>query len=370
MSDPKKVLVITIDHPWFDIRVYYKIIGSLLKQGVTIHLITACQNTNDSVTPENGFTYEIIPRKRSKQKILKDLICKGRQYTPYATICIEPLTLLAGLAIKKTTGCLVVYDCHEFYSEAFAERHPHFAFLYKMFEAYYAKRVDAIITVNEILVNQFMQHNPHTYLCANYPLQEATQAPTQHPPKIYDAVYVGSLAFERGLKIYLETARHFKDRQQPFSLLIVGNFKDQHTQQYFEQYIATHNLQAYITYKLYMPHKRALQEILQAKVGLFFADTATSPRYNRGLNVKIFDYLTQKVPTIINNLNMLADYVMQADCGWVVGFNSEDLYKCLCEVITNETLLTQKGKNGYQYLINHNIWENQEPVLYKAIFGE
>jgi len=369
MSDLTKILIISIDHPWYDTRVYYKIARSLLKHNVTIHLITANPNTNPDLQSEMGFTYEVIPR-NNKLRLLQNLVKKGKQFTPDITICIEPLTLVAGLAIRRTTACRLIYDCHEFYTEAFAEKHPHLAFLYSKYEAHSAKKANAIITVNELLVDHFRQINTNTYLCANFPNLEATQIIHTETPKKYDAIYIGSISIERGLKVYLETTRLFQQNKQPFSLLIIGSFKNHSTEQYFHNFIIAHNLQGYITFKHYMPYQMVLREILLAKVGLFFADTATSPRYHKGINIKVFDYLTQRIPVIINNLSLLADYVTEAQCGWIIEYNSEELYKCLCDVINTEPLLTQKGDNGYQYLVKHNIWEKQEPDLLRAVFGE
>jgi len=385
MTGGKKILILTMAHSWYENRVYYKVIRSLLKCDVSVFLLTASKSEPVDIEFEPRYTYEVISHTINKLTILKYMIDKGKSFSPDVVICIEPLTLWAGYMLKIKTRCRFVYDCHEFYPEAFAERHPRLSFLYRWFERFFAKRADAIITVNEVLVNYFKTINPQTYLCANYPLRQSVGTPfmvseavllsdtingvpTIH--KTYDTVYVGSLTMERGLKIYLETAKLFKDAGREFSFLIIGDLKSPETANYFWGFISSNGLENVITHKPYMPYEQVLGKIAQAKVGVFFADVSRSPRYHQGINVKIFDYLTQAVPVVINDLSMLAGYIKEAQCGWIVPYDSQQVYHLLSEILSDESVLRQKGENGHQYLLQHNIWEVQEDELYDAVFGE
>jgi len=368
MTSKKKILILSTDHIWYDTRIYYKIVKSLLKLEVTVHLITACSSEQVNIDIESHFSYEIIPHTH-KLQMLKYMYDRGKSISPDIVICIEPFTLLAGYFLQKKSHCRMVYDCHEFYAEAYAERHPRLSRLYRFLERFLARRADAIITVNDILVEYFQRVNKQTYLCANFPLRKYTEGSLTGVEKKYDAVYVGSLTLERGLSLYLDIARLFKESQRSFSLLIIGDFKNAVTEEFFWDFISKNGMDGYITYQPYLPYERALKEIRQCRVGVFCADTTVSPRYHKGINIKIFDYMTQALPIVINKLDMLSDYITKAQCGWIVPYDSQQIYQILCEILADEDLLLQRGSNGLHYLTQHNIWEMQEPALYEAALG-
>ena len=367
----KKILILSIAHPWFENRVYYKVIKSLLKvENVSVRIITGHHAKTDIIKHEENFDYEIVPKEISRYGMVNYFIKKGIEFNPNIVICIEPLTLIAGYSLKKKLNCRFIYDCHEYYGEANHEKRRFLTFFYNCYERYYAKKADSIITVNEILVNLFKKTNPNTFLCANYPLREHFNFDARDTVKQeYDLIYSGSISLERGLRIYLETAKLFKKNNKTFHLLILGNFKNTETAKYFKDYVKNNQLNDIITYKPYMAYEKVLCEIRKSKLGIFFADTATSPRYDKAIAVKIFDYITQSIPVVINKLTMLSKLVNTAKNGWIIDFSSEELYRFLCIILENDHLLYEKGKNGFDYGSKYFIWENQEPDLYEAVFG-
>jgi glycosyltransferase involved in cell wall biosynthesis len=224
-------------------------------------------------------------------------------------------------------------------------------------------------------------------VCGNYPLREVfftteaqrhretkrtTPCPLQFGGETaeYDLVYVGSLTFERGLKVYLETAKLFKQSGQAFKLLIIGDFKNKTTERCFFDYVAFHGLGDYVVYKSYMPNAEVLKEIGESKVGIFMGDVTLSPRYNKGQNMKLLEYLSQKVPVIVNKLAMSGEFVERSQSGWVIDYNSRALFVLLCEILQDEALLRTKGEQGYEYVRDNLLWEYQEAALYEAVFGE
>ena len=371
MSEKRQILILTINHPWFENRVFYKVVRSLLKvSDVHVRIITGHQAKTDTIKCEDNFEYEIVPNDVSKFGMVRYFIKRGLELKPDIVICIEPLSLIAGFTLKKKINCRFIYDCHEYYSEANHEKRKFLTIFYNFFESYLTKRTDSIVTVNDILVKFYKKSNQKTFLCANYPLQESFQLrKNESIKKEYDLFYAGSLSFERGLKIYLETAKLFKTNDKLFNFLILGNFKDVETAKYFKEYIQKNNLKKVITYLPYQTHEEVLKEINKTKLGIFFADIKASPRYDRAIAVKIFDYMTQSIPVVINKLTMLSDLINKAQNGWIIDYNSKDLYRFLCIILENESLLNEKGKNGYEYAIKNLSWENQEADLFNAVFG-
>ena len=422
-STPTLVLILTINHPWYDSRVFFRVVKSLQKKDVHIHLITACPTNKADFPIEDNFSFEIL-KSKNKYSIILNFILLGLKMKPDIIICVEPLTLISGLVLKRLinfgrgkprpydTGrstlrpykpignrhydCRIVYDCHEYYSEAFDEKIKGFAPLYWAFESYFACRFDSIITVNDILVQQFKKINKHVFLCANLPSIEIFDENISE--KIYDLIYSGQLSFERGLKTYLKTAKLFKINNKEFNLLIIGSFKNKISEKYFFDYIKFHQLENIVTYKAYLPIKEVLKDIKLSKIGIFVGDKILSPRYNKAISMKILEFLSQNVPVIVNDLDMLKEFVEKSQGGWVIGnvkckmknetrrgdvpiaskngtwghvpyrCESHELYNLLNEVLNDERLLNEKGKKGFEFLKGNMFWEMQERALYEAVF--
>ena len=147
-----KVLILTISHIWFDTRIYFKIIKSLIKKDTEILLITGNEKENEDIDKEENLTIIKHPN-AGKHTLLKHFIIEGLNFKPTSIICIEPLTLLAGLVLKKKSNCRVIYDAHEYYLDAYKEKKSLLYYPYRFYETNLAKQTDAIITVNEGLVN-------------------------------------------------------------------------------------------------------------------------------------------------------------------------------------------------------------------------
>ena len=101
--------------------------------------------------------------------------------------------------------------------------------------------------------------------------------------------------------------------------------------------------------------------------------------------MKILEFLSQNVPVIVNDLDMLKEFVEKSQGGWVIGnrslclceersnpdsgCESRELYDLLNAVLNDESLLTAKGKKGYEFLKANMFWEMQEQALYEAVLG-
>jgi glycosyltransferase involved in cell wall biosynthesis len=119
-----------------------------------------------------------------------------------------------------------------------------------------------------------------------------------------------------------------------------------------------------------MPHDEVLTAIRCARLGIFMADIETSPRYAKATNVKVYDYMTQSIPVIVNDLSICKQTIEEAQCGWSIEYETSSIYSAICSILNDDVALKIKGKNGYEFSIVNYLWENQEPELYRAVFGE
>jgi len=363
-----KILVLTISHPWCDSRVYFKVIGSLCKKKVQILLYTGNKQNSNYIKCYPNFAYTII-RSSHKLSLLLQMIIKGFRYRPDIIICIEPLSLIAGLFLKKILSCRLIYDCHEYYAEAAREEKKIYSSFYWKVESFLASKTDAILTVNLHLSKKFTPLQKNTFECSNLPLREVFLTTQQVYPREYDLIYVGGISFARGLKIFLETINLFKKHQKTIKFCLIGIFQNRTTEEFFFNFLKINQLNDYIIYKPFLPNNLIYEEIRKAKLGIFLGDLKLAARYNQSISMKVFEYFTQKTPVIINQLEMLGEMVKISQGGWIIEYDSQELFLLLRSILGDEQLLRLKGEQGFNYTIKNYVWEKQESILYAAIFG-
>ncbi|MDD4155070.1 MAG: glycosyltransferase [Candidatus Cloacimonetes bacterium] len=372
----KKILILSVSHFWYDSRLFFRVIKSLLKknnvsESVQVYIKLMTQNSKDNLQIEvENFEKVFISSKLNRFAVLKSFIKEGLSYQPDIVICIEPLTLIAGHILKKRTQCRFIYDSHEYFAMAFEEKYKYTYSLYWQVEKYFAKKTDAIITVNKELVQHLSNANPNTHLCANYPVKDLFLKNTGETiKKEYDLIYAGGICFERGLLQYLQAARYLKADNIVFTFAIVGVFFEKSTKDFFDNYLKQYHLENSVIYIPYIPIEQVLLEIRKSKIGIFMGDITKRPRLDKTLNMKIFEYLSQGIPVIVNDSTVLKDFVNQTNSGWVIPYSSKELYKLMKQIINKEFDLELIGNEAKQLVYDKYVWENQEEVLYNAVFG-
>ncbi|MCL1827189.1 MAG: glycosyltransferase, partial [Candidatus Cloacimonetes bacterium] len=334
------------------------------KKDISVYLVTSNQKDDKSLQTPANFTYDFIAPNLSHTSMIWSLYKKGLSIKPDIVLCIEPITMFAALYLKQKLRCHTVYDAHEFYPEAFAERHKIGANIYKYIEKRLANNMDSVLAVNSIIAGRFKRNS---VMCANFPSQGSFVS-NLDSEKLYDIIYAGCLWFERGLKIYLETALLFKKANKQFKMLLIGSFKDTATERFYHGYIQQNQLQEYILYQPFKPNTLVLQDMQHSKIGLFLGDVEHSPRYDKSISMKVLEYFCQGIPAVVNDLDVLGKFVTEAKGGWIVKYSAQALYDVLVEAFENPILIKEKAKNGYDYCQKYAVWENQENELYKA-FG-
>ena len=78
---------------------------------------------------------------------------------PAAVHCHDLQTLPIGHAIKKKTGCSIVYDSHELY-EDLSLISPRTRFTSRLRQRYYSGKVDALVTINDSIATTLRQRYP------------------------------------------------------------------------------------------------------------------------------------------------------------------------------------------------------------------
>ncbi|MDD2332348.1 MAG: hypothetical protein PHI68_06835, partial [Candidatus Cloacimonetes bacterium] len=195
------ICLITNSHPSNDIRLYYKIAKSLAKIGDTYLM------ASHGVSQMDTNPYQIVVSTESQWFALYKLYHKALKLKPAIVICVEPLTLFVGLALKRKCQSRLVFDVHEFFADAFAERVPAL-FRYPAYLAYLGaerwlqSKADYTIAVNELILRQLSPSGIKANMLSlpNYPVKNVWDDICEIPSSIhpiyrmnFDLIYIGGL---------------------------------------------------------------------------------------------------------------------------------------------------------------------------------
>ncbi len=359
-----KIAIISNSHIGKDVRLYYKIAQSLSKEN-HIRIFTPRTTTDLQSNPSLQNC-----QGDSKISILRRIYEETLPFNPDYVICVEPLTIIIGIALKKKINCKIGYDNHEFFAEGFSERFPTIKYptlmFYRFFEKILIGRLDFAFAVNKYIEKKFIKKNIPVNIIPNYPIIKNEKEII--PEKIYDFVYVGGVHPEKGIEVFIKAISLFKNKD--VTALIVGQFIKKYTLQDLENCLKKHNLISKVKYGGVVEQSEVYQILQSAKFGFCMHNPKIS-RYKKALPIKLLEYLKAGLPTITNDFDIIKNNFENADCLYFSDFNYYDIFKTMRKVLTfSKDEYNQKSVLA-KSLINEKFnWSKIEPDLNKFIHPE
>lgn len=260
-----KICIVSNSHHTTDVRLYYKMARSLAKLG-EVYLICTSGVRNLAVNP-----YQDVVESESPWYALPLLYKKAKKLKPDLVFCVEPLTVLVGLRLRRKIKTRVVFDVHEFFPDAFAERFPAplawiMKFLYLGFERWLQRRVDATTAVSEQILDQLLPRSKrkNTVAIPNYPVKNVWNYNCETPMELsaicemdFDLIYIGGLTPDRGIFKILKSVNVLKREFPTLNVLILGKFFDPEVEREFNEMLTQLSLNAMIYYQSGFPPKRS-----------------------------------------------------------------------------------------------------------------
>ncbi|NEZ45598.1 glycosyltransferase family 4 protein [Clostridium niameyense] len=361
-----RICMITSGHNPYDDRIYYKEILSLKKNFSDIYIVAPYDK--DCITKESiqikCFKREvgIIGRIKNLRNMYKRAIeLKCDVYHAH-----EPDSLLVAYLLKRKLGVKVIYDSHEYHPEAFSE---HFKFgknfvtkiVYK-YEKFICTRIDAIISVNDLLINKFKKFNDESVLIPNYPVKdnEAVKEYNEKPT----FVYVGGLREDRGILKVIEAIYMTK---QDYKYYFIGPFETNEFKNKVKKLIDSKNEKRDIYFTGRISHIKVFDYLKRAHVG-FVLLQPTNWRYINSEPIKLFEYMISNTAIIASDFPMMRNIVETAQCGLITKPTSSESIKEAIEQLGNNLHETENmglnGKNAVLKFYNWSICEKRLLKLY------
>ncbi len=360
-----KIVIITNSHRPDDSRVYQKIAVSLAKKyDITIIHTSAIKMENSQ-----NIHFITCPTVR-KYEFIRFCLKTIKKEKSDLLICVEPFTLLIGNIAKLLFKIPFIYDCHEFFAEAFTEKHsyakPISYLTYRAVEILLYKNANGVVTVNQILVNLLKKSNPNTIACGNYPL---THSPGKKgESKEYDLIYTGGISRYRGLDLMLKLVEYFKKENNPLRLLILGKFLNHSEESYAFSKIKESGLEGYVEIKSHVSSHLVPEYLSKAKIGLSILNPAVS-RYHNAIPLKLLEYMQQGLPVIANNFPILREIITKNQCGLCVQYDLQMIIPAVRELLDKKEIYETYSYNAKKLVETEYNWQNEEPKLFSLIHG-
>jgi len=361
----KKIFIITISHRPDDSRVYQKIGLSLAKQYQVI-IFHNCQIDTKNLQPIRFYR----STKPDKAQFFINAFRTILKEKPNLIICVEPITLLIGNLSKMIFKIPFIYDCHEFFAEAFSEKFNHhqafYKNLYQFIERSMYRKADGVVTVNQLLVNEIIKYQKNTIYCGNYPHKRIVDQ--HHEIKQFDLIYIGGISRFRGLDLMLEAISELKCKNKHFSLLIIGKFLNKDEENYAFDFIKTHQLDELVQIHGFVSSNHIMNYIQQAKIGISVLNPSIN-RYRKAIPLKLLEYMQFSLPVIANDFPIIKDIVEQNHCGYTVSYDKNALINAICKLTESNETYHFFANNANHLIQTYYNWQNEETKLFNLIHG-
>jgi glycosyltransferase involved in cell wall biosynthesis len=302
-----------------------------------------------------------------------DLYQQGVKYRPDVIHCHEPDSLLIALLLKMTLkGVKVVYDCHEFHPEGFAEKLPGGArimlqWLIKRIENFMASKVDAVITVNERLVERFKRHNNTVVLLPNYPPLSIFDSGIRRTELFSSAevrlIYIGGLTADRGIFKMVEFLKNLSIHHK-YNLVLIGKFSSPNIEKKFWRYAHAHEVADKIDHKGYLPHEQTVKYLMRSDLGICLI--YGRQRYQWTEFIKYFEYSAAGLPVIVSDLEAIKKLVEENMNGLAISVQDLDLAaRELDSLLSNPIEAKKMGKRSINAFKEKYNWEAIESRLFE-----
>ena len=360
---------LTSVHPRFDTRIFHKMCSSLVEHGSIVNLIVA-DGKGDEVN--NGI--RITDVGTFKNRLIRINLAPKQIFDKAVTLnsdiyhLHDPELIPIGLKLKKL-GKKVIFDSHEDIPQQIISKsymNPSVRwFTSKAFDFYQTwscKQFDGIIAATPLIKDKFLAINSNTENINNFPILDELRNNIKWEHKQPFVSYVGSMTNYRGIK---EIIKAMELVQSPVRLNLAGKFVEK---KLYEDVVKLSGWKR--TNNIGFISREGVHDLLmQSIAGL----VTLHPVVNHidALPVKLFEYMSSKIPVIASDFPLWRKIITKNDCGILVDpLNPVQIAETIDYLVTHPKEAERMGHNGRRAVIEHYNWRNEEKKLlqfYKKI---
>ncbi len=370
-----KICIISNAHPTNDVRLYYKLAMSFAKQH-EVFLISTGGVVNTAHNP-----YQLVVDSDSPWNALGHLQRKVMELKPEILVCVEPLTLLVGMRLKKQMKLKLIFDVHEFYPDAFGERFPWLLrypakLAYLLALKYLQRSADALFAVNGEILKQLIgkDSTKRGTVLPNYPVKHVWDYACDTPGLLsqicemnFDLIYIGGLTKNRGLFKILKLATLLKAEFPHLKILILGRFFNPSLEKAFHDSLNDYNLNAVIYYQEWIPSEKIGLLLRRSRFGLWLFNP-TNRRFKLSTPLKVLEYMAAGLPTITVKTPMMKALVEYNGLGVCSSYKAKSLAEATAKLLRMPAEeYAAMSKRCLEITENRFNWEALEPQMFGVL---
>lgn len=354
-----RVCHFTSAHDAQDDRIYLKECISLEKAGYDVCLAAKGESREDSgiKTAGCGMAGNRFERIFSfSRKVYKKALGIDADIYHFH----DPELLPYALKLKRK-GKIVIFDSHEDIPSQILDKEWIPAFLrriisrlYKMYESYVVKRLDAVVAATPHIAKQFKGRAERVEVVNNYPkLDDITfhDRPFAEREKI--VCYAGGISEQRGEKVMLEAVKGLDA-----TLILAGDHEELRTGQ------------AVYTGKL---NREQVNELYGRSVA-GMVTLLPMANYIYSQPIKMFEYMAAGLPFVASDFSLWKSIVEENGCGICVDCGKTDeVREAVKRLLEDPCRAQEMGRNGRKAVeikYNWDVEEKKLVSLYQDLLGK
>lgn len=315
-----RICHISINHKPDDDRIYYKEVLSLAKRYDDIWVVIPEAASVPKDSPVSFRFYSMYKHDIGRLSHISTLARLTLELKPDLIHCHEPESLRAAMKVKRKTGCAVIYDSHELYPAAYAERfRPALRGGAERIIGWLERRefrgldgaIGATWGITRVLKDRL--DTPHVATLLNVPVPEVfASGPVIDPGDRIVFCHEGFLSFDRGLKEMMEAVRRVAARHA-IQFRIVGDVFGGE-REWLDAFVAEHRLEEVVQRTGWLPYEKVGAALQGCHAGLIcFRPTNNNMIASPN---KLFNYLLYGIPILAPSyINAVERIVLEEECG-------------------------------------------------------
>jgi glycosyltransferase involved in cell wall biosynthesis len=280
----------------------------------------------------------------------------------------DPELLPLGLVLARLTGRPVVYDAHEYYRDEIATR-PWIprplrriaAETVHAVESLVARRIAAVVAVNEHMAAGFRARGARAVAVHNYPsLAAYPDAPPLPDEPV--AAYVGLLTRDRGLEVAWRAGGLLKRLVSSARVEITGRIDWSEAGGDVPRVAARWEQEAGARLVGVVPAGEIPATLARVSAG--WIPFQATPNNRRTIPLKLLEYMAAGRPVVASDIGFMAAIVRDAGCGLLVPpADAEAHARALAFLLTHPDEARAMGGRGRRAIEERYSWEAESSRL-------
>ncbi|MBT9493215.1 MAG: glycosyltransferase family 4 protein [Paucibacter sp.] len=362
-SKAQRVVHLTTVHPRDDIRIFHKECVSLARAGFEVFLVVG-----DGLGDELRQDVQIIDigappagRLRRMRQQPARALARVRALRPALLHFHDPELLPVGARLARE-GILAVYDAHEDVPRQIltkqwipAALRPWVSRAFELYENWRVGQLAAVITATPHIEARFAKQGRVALTVANYPMPEELAGELAGEHSKENAIcYVGGITRTRGARELVAAL----PKLPGVRLLLCGRMEDAALQ------LELQAMPGWSQVEYQGQVDRAGVGVVMARARVGMVTLMPLPSYQDALPIKMFEYMSARLPVVASDFPLWRSIMTQAGCGLCVDPGDVNAVATAVRYLLEQPEQARlMGESGRQAVLEIYNWPQQEARL-------